>query len=187
MQKPEFLTVRAGVPVGHPLRSRTREADFVLARRDGPYSDGRRPDWVEPGSLLDDLGRRDFTVNAIARGFNDNIIDPFDGEQDINSNTLRFVGNPDERVAEDSLRILRGLRFMVAKGLVPTSETWDAMNTDNAVKSLAFVSVERIAEELTKMFKFDTLGSLELLRKVNPKMELFLFRNGLRLAPTFKK
>ena len=80
VENPEFQTIRCGVPEGHVLRKRTKDADFVWARHEGPYSDGRHPDWVEPGTLLDDLERRDFTVNAIARGVDGHIIDPFDGQ-----------------------------------------------------------------------------------------------------------
>src|SRR4051812_1141546 len=54
VEKQEFVTIRASVPPGHPLRQRTRDADFVLARKDSPTSDGRRPDYVEPGTLEDD-------------------------------------------------------------------------------------------------------------------------------------
>src|SRR5690606_30256826 len=67
VESPEFVAIRAGVPEGHPLRERTKDADFVLARKDAPTGDGRRPDFVEPGTLMDDLARRDFTVNAMAR------------------------------------------------------------------------------------------------------------------------
>lgn len=79
----EFLTVRAKVPKGHPLAARTAVADFVLARKEGPYSDGRHPDWVVPGTLLDDLSRRDFCCNAISRDIDGNLVDPFDGVGDL--------------------------------------------------------------------------------------------------------
>ncbi len=57
LETPEYLTIRAHLKNGEP-------ADFVLCRKDGEYSDGRRPDKVTPGTLYDDLARRDFTVNA---------------------------------------------------------------------------------------------------------------------------
>ena len=116
LEKPEFVTIRASVPQNHPLRARTRDADFVLARRDAPSSDGRRPDWVEAGTLADDLARRDFTVNALARGEDGVIIDLFGGRDDLAAKTLRFVGEPMARIREDGLRVLRGFRFMVTKG-----------------------------------------------------------------------
>jgi len=76
-ERPEFFTIRAKVPKGNPLEDRTRVADFVMCRKDGPSSDGRRPDFVEPGTIFDDLARRDFTVNAIARNaITGEIIDP---------------------------------------------------------------------------------------------------------------
>src|SRR6478735_3634586 len=65
LDTPEYFTVRAQFPKGDERRAR-QTADFVLARKDGPYSDGRRPDWVKVGTLEDDIFRRDFTVNALA-------------------------------------------------------------------------------------------------------------------------
>ena len=65
LEKPEYLTIRARFPKGHPQERVC--ADFVLCRKDGFYSDGRRPDTVEPGTIYDDLARRDFTMNAMAR------------------------------------------------------------------------------------------------------------------------
>src|SRR5688572_15396559 len=70
VEQPQYWTVRAHL-------SGKRPADYVLARKDGQYSDGRRPDSVKPGTLLDDLKRRDFTMNAIAIGESGEYIDPF--------------------------------------------------------------------------------------------------------------
>ena len=64
---PDKFTCRAKVPRDHPIAKwGSNTADFVLARKDGPYSDGRRPDFVEIGTFEDDIARRDFTVNALA-------------------------------------------------------------------------------------------------------------------------
>src|SRR5688572_2507881 len=67
--KPEFLTIRAH-------HATMGAVDFVLCRKDGAYSDGRRPDTVEPGTIFDDLARRDFTINAMAFDEEGNLIDP---------------------------------------------------------------------------------------------------------------
>lgn len=84
IERPEFGTIRVSVPKNHPLRKKVKDADFVLARKDGPSTDGRRPDFVEPGTLCEDLARRDFTVNAMARAVgSDIIIDPFNGQRDL--------------------------------------------------------------------------------------------------------
>ena len=186
-ERPEYATIKAKVPDGHPLQERTLIADFVLARRDGPSSDGRRPDYTEPGTLEDDLARRDFTVNAIARDVDGNIIDPHGGIADIETRTLRFVGDPMARVNEDGLRVLRGFRFMVTKQLTPDPETWRALTSDTAVERLAALPDNRIAGELDKMLSYDTPGAVHLLGQLSPKMLDAIFRDGVRLTSDQKK
>lgn len=186
-ENPEFVTIKAQPPEGHPLRERTTSADFVLARRDGPSSDGRRPDYTEPGSLEDDLARRDFTVNAIAEAPDGRIIDPHGGQQDIESKTLRFVGDPMERIREDGLRALRGFRFMVTKDLKPDPATWDALTSPEAAQKLQSVSKERVAAELTKMLDYDTRSAVRMLGSLPEATLDAIFRDGVRLAPSMKK
>jgi tRNA nucleotidyltransferase (CCA-adding enzyme) len=180
----EFLTIRAQVPINHPLRQRTNVADFVLARQDGPSSDGRRPDWVKPGTILDDLSRRDFTMNAIARDMNGELIDPFDGQTAIQDKAISFVGNPLVRIAEDGLRPLRALRFNITKGFEIDHPAWSAINSDLAASMIHKVSVERIREELNKMFRVDTISTLTMLSEVNPDFIQGIFRGNLRLSAT---
>jgi tRNA nucleotidyltransferase/poly(A) polymerase len=191
LETPEFFTVRAQVPDGHPLKERTNVADFVLARKDGPSSDGRRPDFVLPGTLMDDLERRDFTVNAMAI-LNGELIDPFGGKQDLESNLLRFVGNPKERIAEDGLRVMRAFRFCITKGFMIEQETFRALNSDFAAEMLTKVSIERIREEIEKMFFVDSVGTMKLFCQLfslrgNTILQDAIFRDGLRLIPTLKK
>jgi len=187
LETPQFFTVRAQVPNDHPLKQRTNVADFVLARKDGPSSDGRRPDFVLPGTLFDDLQRRDFTINAMAIMPNGELVDFFDGEADLLDHSLRFVGNPTERIAEDGLRVIRALRFSITKNLDIEAATWDAINSDFAAEMLMKVSVERIREELEKMFLVNTLESIWLIRDLEESVQKAIFRDGLRLAPTLKK
>jgi tRNA nucleotidyltransferase (CCA-adding enzyme) len=186
LETPQFFTVRAQVPDGHPLKERTNVADFVLARKDGPSSDGRRPDFVLPGTLMDDLERRDFTVNAICI-LDGEVIDPFGGREDLKNNLLRFVGNPRDRIAEDGLRVMRALRFFITKGFDIETETWDAINSDFAAEMLMKVSVERIREELEKMFLFNTVQSMETISYLRKNLIRAIFRDGLRLMPTLKQ
>lgn len=186
--KPEFLTVRGKVPAGSPLRDRTDVADFVMCRADGPTADGRRPEFVTPGTIMDDLARRDFTVNAIARRVeNGNFIDPFDGSDDLVRGILRFVGNPMDRIREDGLRVLRGFRFMVTKGLTPERDTREALVSEEAADMLQCVSVERVREEIDKMFRADTLEAMRLLSTLPEATFFSIFRDGLRVMPTLKK
>jgi tRNA nucleotidyltransferase (CCA-adding enzyme) len=186
LETPEFFTVRAQVPDGHPLKQRTNVADFVLARKDGPSSDGRHPDFVLPGTLMDDLQRRDFTVNAMAI-LDGKLIDPFNGFADIQDAILRFVGNPIDRIEEDGLRVMRALRFAVTKNFDIDADTWEAINSDFAADMLMKVSVERIREELEKMFLADTRWTLQMLNNINIRVQDAIFRDGLRLMPTLKK
>jgi tRNA nucleotidyltransferase/poly(A) polymerase len=186
LETPQFFTVRAQVPDGHVLKERTNVADFVLARKDGPSSDGRRPDFVLPGTLMDDLKRRDFSVNAFCI-LDGEVIDPFGGLDDLKNNLLKFVGNPTDRIAEDGLRVMRALRFHVTKGFDIDADTWDAVNSDFAAEMLGKVSVERIREELEKMFLADTLWSLDVLTSVRSSVQNAIFRDGLRLMPTLRQ
>lgn len=187
LSTPEFLTIRAQVPVSEEkLRARSKDADFVLCRKDSTGSDGRRPDFVEPGTILDDLARRDFTMNAIAIDVSTGeVLDPHNGMGDIKRNLLKFVGDPYKRINEDGLRVLRGLRFMITKGLQAEMETGDALCSFDAHKMLMKVSIERVREELEKMFAHDTMVAMELLHGY-PNLLPSIFREGLRLAPTLK-
>jgi len=182
--KPEFVTVSATVPKGHPLRARTGAVDFVLARKDSATGDGRRPDFVEHGTLADDLARRDFTVNAIARDEGGNLIDPHGGIEDIRRGILRFVGNPADRIAEDGLRVMRAFRFKMTKGFNFSTTTDVALRSPLAAEMLHKVSVDRIRDEVNKMLAVDALGALDMLRNervVTPEVFAAIFRDGLRL------
>lgn len=185
--RPAFLTVRARVPEGHPLAARTDVADFVMARRDGVSSDGRRPDFVEAGSLADDLARRDFTVNAMAMTVDGALVDPHGGKDDLRAMTLRFVGDPMDRVREDGLRVLRAFRFMVTKGFTPTADTMAVLVSEEAAAMLGRVSAERVRDEVDKMFTVDTLGTLALMADLPAHTREAMFRDGVRLAATMKK
>lgn len=140
-------------------------ADFVLARKESTYSDGRRPDSVEVGTLFDDLSRRDFTMNAIAKDTDGTLIDPFGGIEDIKTKAIRAVGDPHVRLQEDALRAMRALRFSVTKGFFIDGELGFAMETKAVLDALERISSERIATELHKMLRFDSLASLAALNK----------------------
>jgi tRNA nucleotidyltransferase/poly(A) polymerase len=183
---PEFVTIRAKVPDNHSLRSRTSVADFVLARKDGPSSDGRRPDFVLPGSLQDDLERRDFTVNAIAI-LKGEIIDPFGGIVDIENRVLKFVGDPNKRIAEDGLRVLRFFRFIITKGFTPEENSWNACMSLESAKMVQKTKIERIKDEFDKMFIHDTVAAMKLISSFPEHLIEVIFRDNLRLISTLKK
>lgn len=180
----EFLTVRAQIPKGHQLRNLAKDADFVLARKEGPYSDGRHPDWVIPGTFQDDIFRRDFTCNALAIDSDGNIVDIVGGQDDIARRQLKFVGSPKERISEDGLRVMRAFRFMVTKGFSMSPDQEHELTTEFASSMLSMVKVERIREELIKMFKADSLRSIRILGGLPPHSQSAIFRDGLRLDAT---
>ncbi len=101
-----------------------RSLEITTYRRDGTYSDHRRPDEVAfISDLREDLARRDFTVNAMALSPEGEILDPFGGLEDLQCGLLRCVGEPEARFREDALRILRLLRFAARLGFSPEERT----------------------------------------------------------------
>src|SRR3989344_1910641 len=90
--------------------------EITTFRLEGKYTDKRHPDEIKFAKTIEeDLGRRDFTINAlalsIAEGMAKEIIDPFNGEQDIKNKIIRAVGDPNKRFNEDALRLVRAVRF----------------------------------------------------------------------------
>jgi len=185
--RPEFATFKAAVPKDHKLRERCKAVDFVLSRKDGFHTDGRRPDSTSPGTLEDDLRRRDFTVNALAKNLDTGeIVDLFNGKQDLEDKILRFVGDPMIRIREDGLRVMRGFRFAVTKGFILERDTRAALLDKESAEMLSKVSIGRVREELESMFKVDTLASLDLMATLPRRLQQAIFRNGLRLSATLK-
>jgi tRNA nucleotidyltransferase (CCA-adding enzyme) len=189
IENPEFTTIRAKVPTENPLFERTSVADFVLCRKDGPSSDGRRPDFVEAGNIFDDLKRRDFTMNAMAFDpLAKMLLDPHNGEDDIERGIIRFVGNPMSRIKEDGLRVMRGFRFAATLGFRFSIATKVALFSEEAAEMLSKVAVERIDLELRKMQSPESFRSGLAIISLLPDFTLdAIFRDGLRLAPTLKE
>ena len=124
--------------------------EITTFRSDGSYSDGRHPDSVSfSKDIKVDLARRDFTMNALAYSPSKGIIDEYGGMDDIKNRIIRAVGNPEERFKEDSLRIMRAIRFAGTLGFLIEPET------ARAVKALASTagrsSAERIMTEMNKL------------------------------------
>jgi tRNA nucleotidyltransferase/poly(A) polymerase len=183
LKTPEHLTVRARFPKGHKDEKLT--ADFVLARKEGEYTDGRRPDSVEPGTLDDDLNRRDFTMNAIAEDEDGNFIDPHKGRLHINFEIIVAVGDPKVRMMEDSLRVLRALRFHVTLGFEIEDRLREVMRDPEVIDALKNVSDERKEAELNKMFKHDTLKTLQALETFHDIRDA-IFAGKVNLLATMK-
>lgn len=123
--------------------------EVTTFRREGRYTDHRRPDRVEfTGDLNLDLARRDFTINAMAWG-PDGVIDPFGGRDDLKRGIIRCVGVPDRRFEEDALRPLRGLRLAAQLRFALEKDTAAAVRRH--LPQLSHVAWERISAEFLRL------------------------------------
>ena len=133
--------------------------EITTFRTEGTYLDNRHPDWVSFVSCVEeDLARRDFTVNAMAWSPRRGFADPFGGQTDLAAGILRAVGDPVQRFREDSLRILRGIRFAVRFGLEVEPATLAAMESEAHL--MANLARERVFEELCKLLPLVTARDL---------------------------
>ena len=152
--------------------------EITTFRADGDYSDGRRPDSVAfVSDLHEDLRRRDFTINAMAWSPLRGLRDDFGGRQDLAQGIIRCVGDPEERFAEDALRILRALRFAARLGFTVEADTARALR--NLRERLKKVSMERIFTELKGILIAPGAGEIlrtfpEVFFTLFPEMEPML-------------
>ncbi len=135
--------------------------EITTYRIESKYSDKRHPDKVKFAKTLEeDLSRRDFTVNAMAieiknqesrnkKQTNFEIIDLFDGQEDLKNKKIRAVGEAEERFDEDALRMMRAIRFSVQLGFKIDKKTFEAIKKN--AKNLKYVSIERIRDEFDKI------------------------------------
>lgn len=127
--------------------------EITTFRIDGEYSDNRRPDKVEfTTDIVEDLSRRDFTINAMAYNPHTGLIDPFNGADDIQNKIICCVGDPYNRFAEDALRVLRAIRFSCQ--LEFEVEPMTALAIKKMYINLGYISQERITSELNKMLVY---------------------------------
>jgi tRNA nucleotidyltransferase (CCA-adding enzyme) len=145
--------------------------EVTTYRVDGEYLDNRRPSSVRfVGSLIEDLSRRDFTVNAMAYNEQAGLVDPFSGADDLKAGLIRCVGNPDDRFGEDALRILRALRFASVFGFALEPETSDSIHRNKQL--LRNISAERISIELGKLLC--GVGAGDILRRYADVIAVFI-------------
>ena len=124
--------------------------EVTTYRIDGDYSDNRRPDNVTfTKNLVEDLRRRDFTINAMAYNPKTGLIDPFNGMEDIKYKKIRCVGSAEDRFNEDALRILRAIRFEAQLGFAGLPETM--FEIERQYDRLKNISIERINSEFCKI------------------------------------
>lgn len=181
---PECFTIRAMFPQDHPCLSGV--ADFVLARHEIGYIPNTRTPMCVAGTLEQDLLRRDFTVNALAKDpITGNIIDPFKGREHLKD---RILVTPDESTItlhEDPLRAYRAIRFAVTKGFVMHPDLIYAINMLDE-RDLHKVSVERVLTEITKCCKHDSVSTFKYLFDVFPTLGGYAINNGMWFLPTLK-
>jgi poly(A) polymerase/tRNA nucleotidyltransferase (CCA-adding enzyme) len=162
---------------------RLREIEVTTFRTEEKYTDKRHPDEVKWAKTIEeDLARRDFTINAMAIEIqnskfkiqNDNskskidanfkIIDPFNGQKDLEAKIIRAVGNPDDRFKEDALRLMRAVRFATTLDFEIEPKTYKAIKKNAGL--LEFISKERIRDELMKTIMSENAAKgIELLRE----------------------
>ena len=128
--------------------------EVTTYRIDGEYEDARHPKEVAfTSNLVEDLKRRDFTINAMAYNDRAGIVDEFDGIGDLEKGVIRCVGNPLDRFGEDALRMLRAVRFSAQLGFVIDDDTKAAITA--LAPNLEKISAERIQVELVKLLTSD--------------------------------
>lgn len=147
----EDKTVETGIKHGTlTVIVNKKPYEVTTWRVDGEYTDNRHPDSVVfTNSLVEDLSRRDFTMNAIAYNDRDGFSDVFGGIADIKNRIIRAVGEPSLRFSEDALRILRALRFSATLNFQIEENTSRAIHTE--ASRLSNVSGERINAEWRKL------------------------------------
>ena len=181
----DCFTIRARFPKEHRYEG---VADFVMARKEVGYVPDTRQPIIVPGTLYDDLIRRDFTLNALAKDEDGTIIDYFDGMWALENKILLTPQDSIKTMLDDPLRLLRSFRFSITKGFDISPRIWETCHSDNVIEKLEkVVSQERIRDEVYKMMKHDTLKTLDLFEKIkytNPKILEIIFGRGLWLKPT---
>lgn len=163
------------------IRNEANQAEAVVEvttyRSEQSYSDHRRPDTVIfEDKLENDLGRRDFTINALAMSLDGIVVDIFGGEKDIKKRIIRTVGEPSDRFKEDALRMLRAVRFSSQLGFMIEPKTERAIQ--KFAGTIKFVANERIRDELVATLEsshpaegIKKLQELKLLNYIIPELE----------------
>lgn len=182
LETKECLTIRA-------KNSEGLVVDYVIARRES-YSPGSRKPSVVPGTLEDDLARRDFTINSMAIDCETGeLIDPHNGLKALQERKLVTPLEPMVSLADDPLRALRAVRFAVKYDLEFDIDLALALE-DKRLPRLteATVSSERIREELHKSFKFDTWRTWQVLNELPQDLvKVWLTQPGYSLTLSNKK
>ena len=162
--------------------------EVATFRADGAYLDGRHPTEVHFSSPEEDARRRDFTINGMFYDPpNDKVIDYVGGRDDLAVGLIRAIGEPEQRFAEDRLRLLRAVRFATVLDFEIEPQTWNAIV--QAADGIREISAERIREELIRIFLsplrvrgWDLLDRSGLMRVILPELETL---KGCEQPPQF--
>jgi len=160
------------------LRYKDIEIEFVGARKESYNEDSRNP-VVENGTLQDDQNRRDFTINALALSLSQSnfgdLLDPFNGIQDLENKIIKTPLNPDITYSDDPLRMMRAIRFATQLDFIIEDESLNAITRNN--KRLDIITKERIIVELNKILEspvpskgFLLLEKTKLLSHILPEL-----------------
>lgn len=160
------------------FRYKDLDVEFVGARKESYESNSRKP-FTEKGTLRDDQFRRDFTINALAldlrKEYFGNLVDPFNGFNDLQNGIIRTPLNPEETFSDDPLRMLRAIRFATRLNFKIESKCLEAIKKQS--ERLEIISRERISDELNKIILTETpsrgfklLNATQLLHQFFPEM-----------------
>jgi len=146
--------------------------EITTYRIDGSYEDSRHPKEVSfTASLMEDLKRRDFTINAMAYNEEIGLVDLYHGAEDLRQKKIRCVGNPQERFQEDALRMMRAVRFSAQLGFQIEDDVVETIK--NLAPNIEKVSEERIRTELVKILESNHPEKIKLLKETG-LMKVFL-------------
>ncbi len=161
--------------------------EVTTFRSDGEYLDNRHPkDVVYSTNIIDDLSRRDFTINAIIMNYSEEITDHFDSMKDLDNKLIRTINDPLKRFKEDSLRMLRAFRFVSKLGFDIEEKTLEAINELKYL--IKNISIERVMVELDKIFRGPYRNkALKYMIDTHVDLELFGLSNGLKYVSNIKQ
>ena len=171
----KFGTV--GIPV--EIKNKKEVIEITTFRTERGYKDSRHPEVIKWGKTIEeDLSRRDFTINAIAIKLEKDktiVIDPFEGQKDIDKKVIKAVGNPKERFKEDALRLMRAIRLATELSFTIDRETFEEIINDSSL--IENISKERVRDELLRILasKYPYEGIMllknsELLKHILPEL-----------------
>ncbi len=172
LKKKKIKYSKVGIKYGSIVIFLGKNVIEVTSMRKDIETDGR---WVKikyTKSLYEDAQRRDFTVNSIYSDTSGNLFDPFNGYKDLKSKNIKFIGDPNQRIKEDYLRILRFIRFTYLYTKNFNSEGFkNCIKNKNKIKKLSF---ERRLEEVKKIIILEKIEKTNEIKKIKPFLEVAL-------------